>query len=48
LIHFLAKTFQVSKNKVHLLSGTASRNKQVRIEKPAKLLLDIESSLPSL
>ncbi|ADJ29777.1 DUF167 domain-containing protein [Nitrosococcus watsonii] len=38
LLRFLVKTFQVSRNQVYLLSGTASRDKRVRIEKPAKLL----------
>jgi uncharacterized protein (TIGR00251 family) len=42
LIRFLAKTFHVSKNKVHLLSGITSRDKRVRIENPAKLLLGMD------
>jgi uncharacterized protein (TIGR00251 family) len=46
LIQFLAKSFQINKNKVHLLSGTTSRDKRVRIEKPAKLLLGMDSSPP--
>jgi uncharacterized protein (TIGR00251 family) len=46
LIRLLAKSFQISKNKVHLLSGTTSRDKRVRIEKPTKLLLDMDSSPP--
>lgn len=38
LLRFLAKTFQVSKDQVHLLAGTTGRDKRVRIENPAKLL----------
>ena len=41
LLRFLAKTFQVSRNQVYLLSGATSRDKRVRIEKPTKLPLGI-------
>ncbi len=42
LLKFLARSFQVSKSQVRLLSGATSRNKRVYIENPAKLLPGME------
>lgn len=40
LIWFLAKSFHINQNKIHLLSGAISQNKRIRIEVPDKLLLN--------